>query len=107
MKLASEGSIIDTLKIKKITEESLKDHMASLGCVEHNRWSAEKLVADFAFGSLPKNDAVLKKIIRRTLKVDNQLKRYDQLDNLNKEKDIDKFLLISLLKKIKENNKTH
>jgi hypothetical protein len=96
-------SILKTLGITEFTEDALKKYMDVLSPIEHNRWSAEKLVADFSFGELPANDPGLKKILRDTLKIHDQLKRFDQLDNLNKEKDIDMFLLISLLVEIKNN----
>lgn len=96
-------SILGELKVNEIVEESLKEHMESLGSVEHNRWSAEKLVADFAFGNLPENDTALKKIIKGSLKIHDQLKKFDQLDHLNKKKDIDMFLILPLLDKIKKN----
>ena len=47
----------------------------------------------------------LKKILKDTLKVHNQLVAFNMLDDTNKEKDLDMFLLLPLLKKIKENIK--
>ena len=91
------------LNITEITLEKLRSKMTALAPIEHNRWSAEKLIAGFSYGRLPKNDNGLKKIIKNTLKIHDQLSKIEALDDLNQEKDIELFLIIPLLQKIKDN----
>ena len=101
--LPSKIKILEKLGIKEINEETLLAHMDELAPLEHNRWSAEKIMAGFNFGNLPTNDKKLKSILKYTLKIHNQLKRYDQLDSVNKHKDIEIYLIIPLLLKVREN----
>ena len=101
--LPSKLKILEKLGIKEINEETLLAHMDELAPLEHNRWSAEKIMAGFNYGNIPTNDKKLKSILKYTLKIHNQLKRYDQLDSVNKHKDIEIYLIIPLLIKVKEN----
>ena len=80
-------------------------HLKTLAPIEHDRWTAEKLAFDFTYGSLPGTDKNLKKILKDTLKVHDQLVPFAKLDETNKEKDLDMFFLLPLLQKIKENVK--
>lgn len=96
-------AMLKELDITEITRENLKNHMTSLAPVEHNRWSAEKFIAGFTNGKLPSNDPVLKKIIKNTLKIHDQVGKLDDMKDLNHEKDIELFLIIPLLQKFKEN----
>jgi hypothetical protein len=101
--LPVKNAILRELKITDISKEEIVKNIGVLAPVEHNRWSAEKLIAGFAYGELPKNDANLKGIVKNTLKVHDQLDRFDNLNHLNKEKDIDLFLIIPLLENIRRN----
>jgi hypothetical protein len=97
--------ILKKLGLKTITKEEIKIHLKYLAPIEHNRWSAEKLAFDFTYGMLPAADKNLKKILKDTLKVHDQLIPFNKLDDTNKEKDLDMFFLLPLLQKIKENIK--
>lgn len=96
-------AMLKELNITQINRENLKNHMTNLAPVEHNRWSAEKFIAGFTNGTLPNNDPVLKKIIKNTLKIHDQVGKLDDMKDLNHEKDIELFLIIPLLQKFKEN----
>lgn len=101
--LPSKQLLLEKLGIKEINESSIKPYMDKLAPLEHNRWSAEKITAGFNFGELPENDKKTKAILKNTLKIHNQLKRYNLLDSVNKEKDMDIYLIMPLLVKVKEN----
>ena len=60
-------------------------------------------MAGFNFGELPLYDKKVKEILKNTLKIHDQLKRFDLLDENNKDKDMDIFLIIPLLVKVKDN----
>ena len=95
--------ILEKLGIKEFSKENIRYHLEKLSPLEHNRWSAEKIMAGFNYGELPVNDKKIKLILKNTLKIHDQLKRYDMLDNVNKDKDMDIFLIIPLLIKVREN----
>lgn len=97
--------ILKKIGIKNYTPAELKTHLNKIGSIEHSRWSAEKLAFGFTYGQLPTTDKHLKKILKDSLKVHDQLIPFDQLDTLNKEKDLDMFYILPLLHKIKENIK--
>jgi hypothetical protein len=96
-------AMLKELNIIEITRENLKSHMSNLAPIEHNRWSAEKFIAGFTNGQLPSNDNGLKKIIKNTLKIHDQVGKLEGMKNINQEKDIELFLIIPLLQKIKDN----
>ena len=93
------------LNITEITRDKLKNYMSTLAPIEHNRWSAEKFIAGFSKGKLPLNDQNLKKIVKNTLKIHDQVGKLDSLKavDVNQDKDIELFLIIPLLQKIREN----
>lgn len=97
--------ILKKLGLKHLTKDEIKLHLKYLAPIEHNRWSAEKLAFDFSYGTLPGTDKNLKKILKDTLKIHDQLIPFHKLDDTNKEKDLDMFFLLPLLQKIKENVK--
>ncbi len=101
--LPSKLMILEKLGIKEINEETLLAHMDELAPLEHNRWSAEKIMAGFNYGKLPTNDKKLRAILKYTLKIHNQLKRYNLLDSVNKHKDIEIYLIIPLLIRVRDN----
>ncbi len=97
--------ILRKLGLKSFTNGEIKSHFNYLAPIEHNRWSAEKFAFDFTYGNLPSTDKNLKKILKDTLKIHDQLIPFEKLDSSNKDKDLDMFYLLPLLQKIKENNK--
>jgi len=100
--LPVKRSILTELNIDEVSKDELLKNISILAPIEHNRWSAEKLIAGFSFGELPQNDAGLKSIVKNTLKIHDQLDRFDNLSHLNQEKDIDLFEIIPLLENIKK-----
>ena len=60
-------------------------------------------MAGFNYGKLPTNDKKLRAILKYTLKIHNQLKRYNLLDSVNKHKDIEIYLIIPLLMRVRDN----
>ena len=101
--LPVKRSILTELNISEVSKEELVKNISVLAPIEHNRWSAEKMIAGFSFGDLPQNDPGLKAIVKNTLKIHDQLDRFENLSHLNQEKDIDLFLIIPLLENIKKN----
>ena len=101
--LPVKTSILNQLNITEINRNNLKSKMRQLAPIEHNRWSAEKYIAGFSFGKFPENDSGLKKILKNTLKIHDQLNTMDHLKDLNHDKDIELFLIIPLLQKISDN----
>lgn len=97
--------ILKKLGLKTLTKEEIRTQLKYLAPIEHHRWSAEKLAFDFSYGVLPATDKNLKKILKDTLKIHDQLIPFHKLDDVNKEKDLDMFFLLPLLQKIKENIK--
>lgn len=95
--------ILKKLGLKTFSNDEIKEHFKYLAPIEHNRWSAEKFAFDFAYGVLPTSDKNLKKILKDTLKIHDQLIPYNELDDSNKDKDLDMFFLLPLLQKIKDN----
>jgi len=101
--LPSKILILEKIGVKKINKENIEFHLNKLAPIEHNRWSAEKIMAGFNYGELPLHDKKIKSILKNTLKIHDQLKRYYLLDEKNKDKDMDIFLIIPLLVKVKNN----
>ncbi|MEO6150109.1 MAG: hypothetical protein ABIN95_08675, partial [Mucilaginibacter sp.] len=73
-----------------------------LAPMEHKRWSAEKIVFNFKYGPLPK-DKNERFILKDILKIHDQIIPYEKLDEVEKEKDLNLFLLLPLLNSIKGN----
>jgi hypothetical protein len=94
--------VLKKLGLKNLTRDDIKPYVKQLAPIEHNRWMAEKLSFDFTFGDLPSGDKNLRKILKDTLKVHDQLVPFNRLDDTNREKDLDMFYLLPLLQKIKE-----
>jgi hypothetical protein len=97
--------ILKKLGVKNFSAEEISSRIKQIAPIEHDRWLAEKYAFDFSYGKLPSTDKNLKKILKDTLKVHDQLVPYNELDTVNKEKDLDMFLLLPLLQKIKDNHK--
>lgn len=79
-----------------INNENIYRFFPRLAPIEHKRWSSEKMVFNFKFGPFPENKKD-KKLLKDILKIHDQLIPYDKLDDENKEKDLNMFLLIPLM----------
>ncbi|WP_028296735.1 NAD-binding protein [Olivibacter sitiensis] len=88
--------LLQQMGCKPINQENILHFFPKLAPMEHKRWSAEKMVFNFKYGSLkePHEDA---KILKDILKIHDQLIPYEKLSDREKEKDINMFLLIPLL----------
>ena len=86
-----------------LTNENIVRYYARLAPMEHKRWSGEKMVFNYKYGVLvsDKHDRYIQKEI---LKIHDQLIPYEQLTDIEKEKDLTLFLLLPLLSKISSKN---
>ena len=83
-----------------LTHDSIVHAYPIIAPIEHKRWSAEKMVLNYRYGPLPKDKAA-KNIAKEVLKIHDQLIPYEKLDEENKEKDLNIFLLMPLLNSLK------
>lgn len=84
-----------------VNRENMIKFYPRLATVEHTRWSAEKMVFNFRYGPYPaerKDKVVLKEV----LKIHDQLIPYEKLTEEEKKKDLNLFLLMPLLYKLKQ-----
>ncbi len=79
------------------SREALEKEMHILAPLEHKRWCAEKSAAGFVAGEFPEDDKPLKKLLKDVLKVHDQLVSFKQLDETNRKKDLDVFLILPML----------
>ncbi|MES3019700.1 MAG: NAD-binding protein [Bacteroidota bacterium] len=82
-----------------LTNENIVRYYGRLAPMEHKRWSGEKMVFNYKYGILvaDKNDRY---ILKDILKIHDQLIPYEQLTEIEKEKDLNLFLLLPLLSQI-------
>ncbi len=82
-----------------LTNDNIVRYYGRLAPMEHKRWSGEKMVFNYKYGILvdDKNDRY---ILKDILKIHNQLIPYEQLTEIEKEKDLNLFLLLPLLSQI-------
>lgn len=74
--------------------------------VEHDRWTSEKLAYKFRYGPFPK-DRQLKALLKDTLKIHDQIIPYEELDQEMEDKDFNMFLLIPVMKRIRDQLRDH
>ena len=86
-----------------LTNDNIVRYYGRLAPMEHKRWSGEKMVFNYKYGILvdDKNDRY---ILKDILKIHNQLIPYEQLTEIEKEKDLNLFLLLPLLSQISNKN---
>jgi Trk K+ transport system NAD-binding subunit len=87
-----------------LTRENIVNAFPVIAPIEHKRWSAEKMALNYRYGALPQ-DRVAKNIAKDVLKIHDQLIPYEKLDDENKEKDLNIFLLMPLLNSLKVDHK--
>ena len=63
--LPSKILILEKIGIKEINKENIEFHLGKLAPIEHNRWSAEKIMAGFNYGELPLHDKKNKKHFKK------------------------------------------
>jgi hypothetical protein len=71
--------------------------------MEHKRWSAEKMVFNYKYGPLV-SDKAERYVLKDVLKIHDQLIAYEKLTEVEKEKDLNLFLLLPLLSQIYKSN---
>ena len=87
-----------------INRENIIRFYSKLASVEHSRWSGEKTVYGFKYGPFP-NDKKEKHVLKEVLKIHDQLIPYDKLTQEEKDKDLNLFLLLPLLHRLKNKTK--
>lgn len=85
-----------------INNKVIEQYFKVFAPVEHKRWCSEKLCFNFRYGPFPENDSKTTKILKDSLKIHDQLIPYEDLSKEMEDKDFNMFLLIPLLKKVKE-----
>lgn len=86
-----------------LNNENIVRYYGRLAPMEHTRWSAEKMVFNYKYGPLvsDKNDRY---ILKDILKIHDQLIPYEKLTEIEKEKDLNLFLLLPLLSRVGKKN---
>ena len=98
--LAVKISIMKNIGCYPLNHENILNAFPVIAPIEHKRWSAEKMVLNYRYGVFPQ-DRKAKEIAKEILKIHDQLIPYDKLDDENKEKDLNIFLLMPLLSSLK------
>jgi len=89
--------VFASIGMTQINSESIIKHYPVLAKLEHSRWSAEKMVLNFKYGPFPAV-AEERNLLKEIVKIHNQLIPYENLTQEEKDKDLNLFLLIPLLK---------
>ena len=97
--LALKFSSLKRIGCDPLTIENIKRFYARLAPMEHKRWSAEKMVFNYKYGPLL-TDKAERYVLKDVLKIHDQLISYEKLTVVEKEKDLNLFLLLPLLSKI-------
>jgi len=92
--------VLNAIGCTNLTRENIEKYYPVLAKLEHSRWSGEKMVFNYQFGSFPA-DKREKYIVKEVLKIHDQLIPYEELSPGEKYKDLNLFLLIPLLQKLK------
>lgn len=86
---------------RDIDRAVIEKYYKALAPIEHKRWESEKLSFKFRYGPFPK-DKKLKKLLKDSLKIHDQIIPYEHLTKEMEDKDFNMFLLITVLKKVKD-----
>ena len=89
--------VFKSIGMTQINSESIVKHYPVLANLEHSRWSAEKMVLNFKYGPFPAV-AEERNLLKEIVKIHDQLIPYENLTQEEKDKDLNLFLLIPLLK---------
>lgn len=84
-----------------LTIDNIRNYYHRIAPIEHKRWNAEKMLFNFKYGPLnhlPEQKAVLKEV----LKIHDQIIPFEKLTEVEKNKDLNLFLLLPLLNNIKQ-----
>jgi hypothetical protein len=98
--LAVKINIMKHIGCFPLNRENILHSFPVIAPIEHKRWSAEKMALNYRYGPLPQ-ERKAKNIAKEILKIHDQLIPYDKLDDENKEKDLNIFLLMPLLNSLR------
>ena len=98
--LAVKINIMTNMGCMPLSRENIVNAYPIIAPIEHKRWSAEKMVLNYRYGILPQ-DRAAKNMAKEILKIHDQLIPYDKLTEIEKEKDLNIFLLMPLLNSLK------
>jgi len=98
--LAVKIDIMKNMKCFPLSHQNIVNSYHIIAPIEHKRWSAEKMALNYRYGVLPE-DRKAKNATKDILKIHDQLIPYEKLDEENKEKDLNIFLLMPLLNSLK------
>jgi hypothetical protein len=101
--LSLKFSSLKRIGCDPLTIENIKRFYARLAPMEHKRWTAEKMVFNYKYGPLV-SDKAERYVLKDVLKIHDQLISYDKLTEVEKEKDLNLFLLLPLLSRIYKSN---
>jgi hypothetical protein len=101
--LALKFSSLKRIGCEPLNSENITRFYGRLAPMEHKRWSAEKMVFNYKYGPLPA-DKGEKYILKDILKIHDQIIPYEKLTEIEKEKDLNLFLLLPLLSQISTAN---
>jgi len=98
--LAVKMNIMKNIGCMPLNREHILRSFPVIAPIEHKRWSAEKMMLNYRFGVLPE-DRKTKNITKEVLKMHDQLIPYDKLTEIEKQKDLNIFLLMPLLNSLR------
>jgi len=93
--------IMQEIGCTPLSRENIIRFYPRLASIEHNRWSAEKMVFNYRYGSFS-NDRNERYILKEVLKIHDQLVTFNGLPEKEKEKDLNLFLLLPLLNVLRD-----
>jgi len=101
--LSLKFSSLKRIGCDPLTIENITRFYARLAPMEHKRWSAEKMVFNYKYGPLV-SDKAERYVLKDVLKIHDQLISFEKLTEVEKEKDLNLFLLLPLLSQIYKSN---
>ena len=84
------------LGCQPLNRKNITDYFPRLAPIEHIRWNAEKMVFNFKYGPFSA-DKSERNLLKEVLKIHDQLVPFDKLEDVDKEKDLNIFLMIPVL----------
>ena len=94
--LAIKIQMLKYLGCQPLNRKNITDYFPRLAPIEHIRWNAEKMVFNFKYGPFSA-DKSERNLLKEVLKIHDQLVPFDKLEDVDKEKDLNIFLMIPVL----------